>query len=141
MNVQYIYKYFEAFTVSHPDIVFITKSPKLTQDTEGRCVKYKFFWTGTNVFPNEAKQYYFEKNGNLTKYLDVSKLSKKEIIVMKNLALRVRATGAPYASVGRGVGRLGLDQKNEIISFRANWRLLSIRDPTDDDVMTFKKLT
>ena len=73
----------------------ITKSPKITQDAEGRCVKYKFFWTGTNVFPLEAKHYYFEKNGNLTKYLDVSKLSKKEIAVMKNLAIRVRATGAP----------------------------------------------
>lgn len=58
---------------------------------------------------------------------------------MKALAVRVRATGAPYASVGRGVGRLGLNDKDEICTFRINWRLLSIRDPTDDDCATYKK--
>lgn len=58
---------------------------------------------------------------------------------MKALAVRVRASGTPYASVGRGVGRLGLNEKDEITSFRVNWRLLSIRDPTDDDSSTYKK--
>lgn len=43
---QFVYKFFEAFTVSHPDIVIITKNPKVVQDPEGRCIKYKFFWTG-----------------------------------------------------------------------------------------------
>lgn len=134
-----MYKFFEAFTVSHPDIVIITRNPRVVQDLEGRCIRYKFVWTGTNVFPLEAKHYYYEQNGNLTKYLDVSKLNKKEIANMKSVAARVRSNGTPYASVGRGVGTLGLNERNEIISFRVNWRLLSIRDPTDDDCPNYKK--
>lgn len=109
------------------------------QDVEGKCLKFKFVWTGTNVFPREAKHYYFEQNGNLIKYLDVSKVNKKELTTMKSLAVRVRASGTPYASVGRGLGTFGLNEKNEIISFRVNWRLLSIRDPSEDDRPNYEK--
>jgi hypothetical protein len=117
----------------------IIRHPKVVRDPEGRCIKYRFYWTGTNVFPSEAKHYYYERGGNLLKYLDISKLSKKEIATMKALAIRVRATGAPYASVGRGAGRMALNDKNEICELRMNWRLLSIRDPTDDFGLTCKK--
>lgn len=51
---------------------------------------------------------------------------------MVDLAARVRATQAPYASVGRGAARLALNDKNEICEFKMHWRLLSIKDPTDD---------
>ena len=129
---QHVYKFFEAFTVSHPDIIIITKNPKVVLDGGGRCIKYKFYWTGTNVFPAEAKSYYYERGGSLTKYLDVSKSTKKEIATMVDLAARVRATQAPYASVGRGAARLALNDKNEICEFKMHWRLLSIKDPTDD---------
>lgn len=110
----------------------ITKNSKVVLDAGGRCIKYKFYWTGTNVFPGEAKAYYYERGGNLTKYLDVSKSTKKEIATMKELAARVRVTQAPYASVGRGATRLALNEKNEICELKMHWRLLSIKDPTDD---------
>ena len=127
--MQHTYRFFEAFTVSHPDIVVITKNAKVCLDAEGQCIKYKFYWTGTNVFPTEAKEYYYERGGNLMTHLDVSKLSKKELAAMKILAAKVKTTGSSYASVGRGVGRMALNDKKEVSEFRMTWRLLSIRDP------------
>jgi len=129
----YVYKCFEAYITSHPDLIMISKAAKIVHDNDGKCIQYKFYWTGTHVFPNKANKFYYEKNENLTKYLDVTRLEKKEISAIKELAVRVEATDTPYASVGRGIGRWGINSDNLISDFRIHWRILYIHAPDNDN--------
>ena len=41
------YNFLQAMTVSHPDMVFVTKNYRVTNNVgEGRSIKFKYFFTG-----------------------------------------------------------------------------------------------
>jgi len=123
---EHVARYFEAYERSHPDMVFVIRNARVVTDPEGRAIKYKFFWTGTNIAPLSNSMVYNPQN-KLTKYLDNALVRKKELASIKSLANKVKATGQPYVSLGHGAGRMSLDANNKVVKFVVYWKFLSIK--------------
>lgn len=88
----HVARYFEAYERSHPDMIFVIRNSRVVTDPDGRAIKYKFFWTGTNIAPLSNNMVYNPQN-KLTKYLDNALVRKKELASIKSLANKVKATG------------------------------------------------
>ena len=84
---------------------------------------------GTNVCPNAAQSYYYDKSDYLTKYLDTSKATESEKAAMTALISHHRIHGTPYLCFGRGSGVFKLNEDNLVNSIYFDWKLTSICSP------------
>mmetsp|Transcript_29579 Transcript_29579/g.28310 ORF Transcript_29579/g.28310 Transcript_29579/m.28310 type:complete len:340 (-) Transcript_29579:47-1066(-) len=120
----------EGLSVSHPDLTTICKGAKIVTDEEGRCITYRFYFTGTRTIPGST-DFHVPKPENakdLVNLLDFDLLSPEEIADMKLIAVKIRASGQSYVAYGRGRGRLALDDNNKITEFSTFWKLSSFKE-------------
>lgn len=123
-------EFWTKLSVSHPDMVFILKKVRLSSRIgEPRCIKFNFFFTGTNTFPGATETYYYNNDDYLTKNLDSSKYSEKEKNAVNLLVAQHRAHGTPYVAFGRGSGCYTLNEYNKVNSISFEWKLTSICPP------------
>lgn len=69
----------------------------------------------------------FDKKNVLSKYLDTTNLTSKEVDIMQTLAKTIRDQHRPYCSLGRASLRFGLNADNKVTSFRMCWRYMSLK--------------
>ena len=123
-------EFWTKLSVSHPDMVFILKKVRVTDKVgEPRCIKFNYFFTGTNTFPGATETYYYNNDDYLTKNLDSSKYSEKEKNAVNLLVAQHRAHGTPYVAFGRGSGCYKLNEENKVNSISFEWKLTSICPP------------
>lgn len=123
----FYYEFWTKLAVSHPDMVFVLKKVRVTNvEGEARCIKFNFFFTGTNAFPGATETYYYNNDDYLSKNLDCSRYSEAEKNAMNSLIAQHRNFGTPYVGFGRGTGLYRLDDKNMVDSLYFEWKLTSI---------------
>ena len=59
-----LYDFFNALTISHPDMVFVIKNCRVMKTPEGRCIKFKQFFTGKKKASFKQNVYYEHNNNN-----------------------------------------------------------------------------
>lgn len=123
-------EFWSKLSVSHPDMVFILKKVRISNKlNEPRCIKFNYFFTGTNTFPGATETYYYNNDDYLIKNLDSSKYNEKEKYAMNSLVSQHRAHGTPYVAFGRGSGCYLINNENKVYSISFEWKLTSIRPP------------
>ena len=126
-------EFWSKLSVSHPDMVFILKKVRLTNNlNEPKYVKFNYFFTGTNTFPGATETYYYNNDDYLIKNLDSSKYTEKEKNAVNLLVAQHRAHGTPYVAFGRGTGSYEINHEGKVCSISFEWKLTSIRPPFEE---------
>lgn len=125
-------EFWSKLSVSHPDMVFILKKVRTDKIDNCNCIKFNYFFTGTNTFPGATETYYYNNDDYLTKNLDRSKYSEKEKNAVNLLVAQHRAHGTPYVAFGRGSGVYKLTPGNKVCSIYFEWKLTSICPPVGE---------
>ena len=129
----YYSEFWSKLAVSHPDMVFILKKVRLSNNIgEPRSIRFNYFFTGTNAFPGATETYYYNNGDYLLKNLDCSKYNEKEKTTMNLLVQQHRAHGTPYVCFGRGSGAYILNEENKVCSLHFEWKLTSICPPVGE---------
>mmetsp|Transcript_10212 Transcript_10212/g.9900 ORF Transcript_10212/g.9900 Transcript_10212/m.9900 type:complete len:258 (+) Transcript_10212:135-908(+) len=124
--------FWSKLSVSHPDMVFILKKVRLSGTGAAKCVKFNYFFTGTNAFPGKAEMYYYNRD-KMHNNLDSSKFTEKEKLSMDHLIAQHKAHGTPYVAFGRGSGLFHLNEEGKVVSIFFDWKLTSICLPVGDN--------